>query len=90
MVNGLVIVTTGTASGAVKLAGDGVGDVGQLLLLLLEVLGFGGGSVLLEPLVGLLDGVQDLLKMLAVCSEHVIEDSPLCQVLQQEARCRRH
>ena len=39
----LVVLATGTASLAVKLAGDGVGDVGQLLLLLLKVLGVGGG-----------------------------------------------
>lgn len=38
----VVAIATGTASLAVKLAGDGVGDVGQLLLLLLKVLGVGG------------------------------------------------
>lgn len=39
----VVAIATSTASLAVKLAGDGVGDVGQLLLLLLKVLGVGGG-----------------------------------------------
>jgi len=66
VVNRLVIVTAGATSGAVKLAGDGVGDVRQLLLLLLKVLRFSGGSVLLEPLVGLLDSVQDSLLVLLV------------------------
>lgn len=69
MVNGLVVVTAWAASGAVKLAGDGVGDVGQLLLLLLEILGFRGGRILLEPLVGLLDGVKNLLTLSVLCSE---------------------
>lgn len=39
----VVAIATSTASLAVKLAGDGIGDVGQLLLLLLKVLGVGGG-----------------------------------------------
>lgn len=60
MVNGLVILATRGTTRAVELAGDGVGDVGQLLLLLLKVLGRGSGSVLLEPLSSLLDGVNDL------------------------------
>ena len=46
--------------GTVKLAGDWVCDVGQLLLLLLEVLGSGRGSVLLDPVGGLLDGLEKL------------------------------
>lgn len=44
----------------VHLGGDGVGDVGQLLLLLLEVLGSGLSAVLIEPLGSLLDSVEDL------------------------------
>lgn len=66
VVHGLVVCATWATSGAVKLAGDGVSDVRQLLLLLLEVLSLRGGGVLLEPVVGLLDGVQDLSRMLAV------------------------
>lgn len=60
VVNGLIIVTA--RSGAtVHLGGDGVGNVGQLLLLLLEVLGRGSGGVLLEPVLRLLDGIENLV-----------------------------
>ncbi|CAG9943851.1 unnamed protein product [Clonostachys rosea f. rosea IK726] len=53
------------ATGAlVHLGGDGVSDVGKLLLLFLEVLSVGVGTVLLKPLVGLLDSVEDLLTCL--------------------------
>ena len=61
-----LVVTTST-SRLVELASDGVGNVGQLLLLLLEVLGGRGGGVLLEPVSGLLDGLQELYGMLASC-----------------------
>lgn len=44
----------------VHLGGDGVGDVGQLLLLLLKVLGAGVGAVLLKPLSSLLNSLKDL------------------------------
>lgn len=67
MVHGLV--ATATASRLVELASDGVGDVGQLLLLLLEVLSGRGGSVLLEPVSGLLDGLQKLFGILASCQD---------------------
>lgn len=40
----LVIATGSTGTSTVQLAGDGVGNVGQLLLLLVEVLGGGSGS----------------------------------------------
>lgn len=48
------------AAAAVELARDGVGDVAELLLLLIEVLGVGGGTVGLEPFGGLLDGLEKL------------------------------
>ena len=61
---GLVIIATSAAGTAlaVQLAGDGVRDVGELLLLLLKVLRRGRGRVLVEPLGRLLDGIQDLVK----------------------------
>lgn len=40
----LVILARTRSALAVKLARDGVGDVGKLLLLLVEVLGGGSGS----------------------------------------------
>lgn len=55
---GLLAITAGTL---VHLGGDGVSDVGQLLLLLLKVLGVGLGAVLLKPLSGLLDSLEDLI-----------------------------
>lgn len=55
--------TAGTA--AIKLAGDGVCDVAKLLLLLVEVLGLGRGCVLLEPILGFLDGFKKLYDQLA-------------------------
>ena len=57
IVTGLLIVTSAT-SRAVKLGGDGVSDIGKLLELLVEVLGDGVGRVLLEPVLGLLDGLE--------------------------------
>jgi hypothetical protein len=61
----LVILLGTRATGTlVHLGGDGVGDVGQLLLLLLEVLSGGSASVLLEPVSGLLDSVKNLDIML--------------------------
>ncbi len=59
MVQGLVTLGTASATG-VELAGDGISDVGQLLLLLLKVLGGGSGAVLIEPLSSLLNGVEKL------------------------------
>lgn len=64
MPRGLVILIS--RSRAIELAGDGVGHVGQLLLLLLEVLGGGFGSVVLEPVSDLLDGVQDGLLVVLI------------------------
>ena len=60
IVDVVILLATGAASTLVHLGGDGVSDVGQLLLLLLEVLSGGVSAVLLEPLVGLLDSVEDL------------------------------
>jgi len=40
---GLILAVAASTRLAVELAGDGVGDVRQLLLLLLEVLSGGGG-----------------------------------------------
>lgn len=57
------LLVAGTASATVHLGGDGVGDVGQLLLLLLKVLGIGLGAVLLQPVDGLLDGVEKLSRL---------------------------
>lgn len=44
----------------IQFTSDGVGDVAELLLLLLEVLGRGGRAVLLKPFGGFLDGVKKL------------------------------
>jgi hypothetical protein len=51
-----IISATGRA---VKLGGDGVGDIGQLLELLVKVLRGGSGGVLLEPVLNLLNGVLE-------------------------------
>lgn len=59
----LIIVvrhTSCTASSAIELAGDRVSDVAKLFLLLVEVLGSGGLTILVEPFSSLLDSVQDL------------------------------
>jgi len=61
-----LIVTTGLAGTLVQLAGDGICHGRELLLLLLEVLSGGSGAVLLEPLGGLLDSVQDLEGLLVL------------------------
>ena len=53
-------------SRAIKLAGNWIRNIGQLLLLLLELLGGGGSGVLLEPLGGLLNGVEDSLLVLLI------------------------
>lgn len=52
-----IILATSTL---VHLGGDGIGDVGQLLLLLLKVLRSGVGAVLLEPLSSLLNSFKNL------------------------------
>jgi hypothetical protein len=64
----LIVVVVGHATGtaSVKLGGDGVGDIAQLLLLLVEVLGNGGGSVLLKPVLGLLDSLEKSLLVILV------------------------
>lgn len=60
MAGGLVVGSAGAAGALVHLGGDGVGNIGQLLLLLLEVLGGCSGAVLLKPGGGLLDGLENL------------------------------
>src|SRR5688572_24647507 len=57
----LVSLLTTSTSLAVKLGGNGVGDLGQLLELLIKVLAGGSGCVLLEPVLSLLDGVLERL-----------------------------
>jgi hypothetical protein len=61
VVVGLGVVATGRA---VKLGGDGVSDVRELLELLVEVLRGSCGGVLLEPVLDLLDGVLEGLLVL--------------------------
>lgn len=61
---GISLLTRSAAR--VHLRCDGVSDIGKLLLLLLEVLGTGLGTVLLEPLGSLLDSVEDGLLLLVV------------------------
>jgi len=46
--------------GTVKLARDWVCDIGELLFLLFEIFRGGGGGVLVEPLGGFLDSVEEL------------------------------
>ena len=55
-----LLLSSSVALALVHLGGDGVGHVGQLLLLFLKVLGSGLGAVLLKPLSGLLDSLEDL------------------------------
>lgn len=60
MVRYLIIISPWTGL-AVQLAGNGVCDVRELLLLLLEVFGDGGSSVLLEPFGGFFDCIEKLV-----------------------------
>jgi hypothetical protein len=60
----VVWLLVSATSSAVELRGDGVGDVRKLLELLIEVLRGSGSGVLLEPVLGLLDGVLDGLLVL--------------------------
>lgn len=66
MVGGLVLARASTRTRLVDLGRDGVRDARQLLLLLVVVLGGSRGAVLLEPLEGLLDGVEDLVQLALV------------------------
>lgn len=66
MVNRLIVLATRSTARAVELAGDGVGHVRQLLLLLLKVLSGGSGGILLEPFSSLLDGINDLIYGLVI------------------------
>lgn len=56
----LILARLASTTLAVKLAGDGVCHGRKLLLLLLKVLGGGSRAVLVEPLSGLLDSVENL------------------------------
>jgi hypothetical protein len=62
---GLVITASATRA-SVELGGNRVGDVRQLLELLVEVLGGSLGGVLFEPVLGLLDSVLDGLLVLVL------------------------
>lgn len=55
----ITLIFTARAS-AIQLAGDRVRDRRQLLALLLKVFAGGCSRVLFEPLIGLLDGFQEL------------------------------
>jgi hypothetical protein len=65
-VAGLLIVAASAASSAVELGGDGVGDVGQLLELLVEVLGGSLSVVLAHPVLSLLDGLEERLLVIVL------------------------
>lgn len=54
-----------TSGFSVHLGGNGVGDIGQLLPLLLKVLGRSLGTVLVKPLSGLLDGLSELYNIVS-------------------------
>jgi hypothetical protein len=57
---GLIVLATRSSGTGIQLAGDGVGDVAQLLLLLLEILGLSVLGVLLKPVGGFLDRFEKL------------------------------
>ena len=60
----ITLILASAAATRVHLGSNGVRDVGQLLLLLLEILSASLSTVLVEPLSGLLDSVEDLRSML--------------------------
>jgi hypothetical protein len=68
------IVVTSATSRAVKLGGDGVSDVGQLLELLVKVLSSSLSGVALEPVLGLLDGLEKglLVVLLNLATETLV------------------
>jgi hypothetical protein len=78
---GLIVITiifrhaTGARAltAAVHLACDWVGDVGQLLLLLFKVFGRGGGGVLLDPVLGFLNSLEELMDAKLVIWFQIIE-----------------
>lgn len=65
VVTGLLVGTL-AASSAIQLGGDGVGNVGELLKLLVKVLRGSRGRVLLEPILSLLDGLSNGLLVLII------------------------
>jgi hypothetical protein len=56
----LVVLATRSSGTSIQFAGDGVGDIAQLLLLLLKILGLSVLGVLLKPVGGFLDGFEKL------------------------------
>lgn len=58
VVDVVILLATSATGTLVHLGGNGVSDVGQLLLLLLKVLSGGVSAVLVEPLVGLLNSIE--------------------------------
>jgi hypothetical protein len=52
---------TGAALAAVKLRGDWIGYAAEFLLLFFKVLGGGIGSIGLNPVLGFLDGFEELV-----------------------------
>lgn len=56
----VVVIILSTLASAIELAGDWVGDVRELLLLLFEVFGGGSGAVLIQPVNSFLDSIDDL------------------------------
>jgi hypothetical protein len=56
----LVVLATRSSGTSIQLASDGVGDIAQLLLLLLEIFGLGVLGVLLKPVGGFLDSFEKL------------------------------
>jgi hypothetical protein len=61
-VGGRLVIVIGTSCLAVKLAGDGVCDIRELLLLFLEIFGGGSSGVLVEPVGGFLDSLEKLFR----------------------------
>lgn len=59
-----LILTLTLRAATIQLAGNWVCDIRELLLLLLDVLACGGSGVGVEPVGGLLDGLQDLADLL--------------------------
>jgi hypothetical protein len=61
-----LVITTSATGASVELGGDRVGNIRQLLELLIEVLSGSVAGILLEPVLGLLDGVLDSLLVLVL------------------------
>ena len=61
----LFLLAPRSTARAVHLGSDGIGNVGQLLLLFLKVLSGSVRPILVKPLGGLLDGIQNLKDMVS-------------------------